>query len=90
MNKKVNLILSIIGLATEVFYLVNSLNIWVHHITINFATIVDSLFDILIVIVGVVLTIISILFHKENYKIANVINCISIGMLILSTFLLKC
>lgn len=90
MNKKVNLIFSIIGLATEVFYLVNSLNIWIHHITINFADIVDSLFDILIVVVGLVLTIISILSHKENYKIANVINYVSIVILILATFLLKC
>ena len=88
MNKKINLIFSIIGFMTEIFYLINALNIWIHHITISFANIIDSIFKILIVIVGLILIIISMIFHKENYKIVNVINYISIGILILSTFLL--
>lgn len=88
MNKKINLIFSIIGFMTEIFYLINALNIWIHHITISFANIIDSIFKILIVIVGIILIIISMIFHKENYKIVNVINYISIGILILSTFLL--
>ena len=88
MNKKINLIFSIIGFMTEMFYLINALNIWIHHITISFANIIDSIFKILIVIVGIILIIISMIFHKENYKIVNVINYISIGILILSTFLL--
>lgn len=88
MNKKINSIFSIIGFMTEIFYLINALNIWIHHITISFANIIDSIFKILIVIVGIILIIISMIFHKENYKIVNVINYISIGILILSTFLL--
>ena len=88
MNKKINLIFSIIGFMTEIFYLINALNIWIHHITISFANIIDSIFKILIVIVGIILIIISMIFHKENYKIVNVIYYISIGILILSTFLL--
>ena len=88
MNKKINLIFSIIGFMTEIFYLINALNIWIHHITISFANIIDSIFKILIVIVGLILIIISMIFHKENYKLVNVINYISIGILILSTFLL--
>lgn len=88
MNKKVNLFFSIIGFSTEIFYLINALNIWIHHITINFANIVDSILKILIVIVGLILTIISMIFHKENYKPVNIINYISIGLLIISTGLL--
>lgn len=88
MNKKVNLIFSIIGFSTEIFYLINALNIWIHHITINFANIVDSILKILIVIVGLILTIISMIFHKENYKLVNVINYISVVILVLSTVLL--
>lgn len=88
MNKKVNLIFSIIGFLTEIFYLINALNIWIHHITINFANIVDSILKILIVIIGLILTIISMIFHKENYKLVNVINYISVVSLVLSTFLL--
>lgn len=88
MNKKINSIFSIVGFMTEIFYLINALNIWIYHITISFTNIIDSIFKILIVIVGIILIIISMIFHKENYKIANVINYISIGILILSTFLL--
>lgn len=88
MNKKANLFFSVIGLATEIFYLINSLNIWIHHLSINFADIVDSLFNILIVIVGVVLIIVSMISHKENYKITNIINYLSVGILIFSTVLL--
>ena len=88
MNKKINSIFSIIGFMTEIFYLINALNIWIHHITISFANIIDSIFKILIVIVGIILIIISMIFHKENYKIVNVTNYISIAILVLSTFLL--
>lgn len=88
MNKKVNSVFSIIGFLTEIFYLINALHIWFRHITISFVNIIDSIFKILIVIVGLILMIISMIFHKENYKIINVINYISIGILILSTFLL--
>ncbi len=88
MNKKINSIFSIIGFMTEIFYLINALNIWIHHITISFTNIIDSIFKILIVIVGIILIIISMIFHKENYKIVNVTNYISIGILVLSTFLL--
>ena len=88
MNKKINSIFSIIGFMTEIFYLINALNIWIHHITISFANIIDSIFKILIVIVGLILIIISMIFHKENYKIVNATNYISIGILVLSTFLL--
>ena len=88
MNKKVNSILSMIGFLTEIFYLINALNIWIHHITISFVSIIDSIFKILIVIVGLILIIISMIFHKGNYKIVNVINYISIGILIVATFLL--
>ena len=88
MNKKVNSILSMIGLLTEIFYLINALHIRLHHITISFVSIIDSIFKILIVIVGLILIIISMIFHKGNYKIVNVINYISIGILIVATFLL--
>ena len=87
MNKKINLIFSIIGFVTEIFYLMNAFNIWFHHIGISFSNIIDSIFKILIVIVGLILIIISVIFHKENYKLVNVINYVSIGILILSTFL---
>ena len=88
MNKNVNLIFSMIGFLTEIFYLINALHIWFRHITINFANIIDSIFKILIVIVGLILIIISMIFHKENYKFVNVTNYISIGILVLSTFFL--
>lgn len=88
MNKKINLIFSMIGFLTEIFYLINALHIWFRHITISFVNIIDSIFKILIVIVGLILIIISMIFHKDNYKIVNVISCISIGILVFSTFLL--
>ncbi len=88
MNKKVNLVFSIIGFLTEIFYLINALHIWFRHITISFVNIVDSIFNIILVIVGLILLIISIIFHKRNYKLVNVINYISIGILVFSTFLL--
>ncbi len=47
MNKKVNLIFSIIGFLTEIFYLINALHIWFRHITISFVNIIDSIFKIL-------------------------------------------
>lgn len=87
MNRKINLIFCMIGFLTEIFYLINALNIWIHHITISFTNIIDSIFKILIVIVGLILIIISMIFRKDNYKIVNVINYISVGILILSTFL---
>lgn len=88
MDKKVNSLFSIIGFLTEIFYLINALYIWFHHITINFRSIIDSIFKILIVIVGLILIIVSMIFYKKNYKLVNVINYISIGILVLSTFLL--
>lgn len=88
MDKKVNSLFSIIGFLTEIFYLINALYIWFHHIIINFRSIIDSIFKILIVIVGLILIIVSMIFYKKNYKLVNVINYISIGILVLSTFLL--
>ena len=87
MNKSVNLSFSIIGLLTEIFYFVNAFNIWFHHIGISISSIVDSIFKILIVIVGLILIIISMIFHKENYKITNILNYIAVGILIISTLL---
>ena len=88
MNKKVNSVFSMLGFLTEIFYFINALHIWFRHIAISFVNIIDSIFKILIVVVGLILIIISMIFHKENYKIVNLINYISIGILILSTFLL--
>lgn len=88
MNKKVNLCFSIIGAATEIYYFLNAFNIWVHHIGVSFSNIVDSIPKILAVIVGLILIIVSMIFHKENYKSANIINYISIGLLVISTVLL--
>lgn len=87
MNKSVNLSFSIIGLLTEIFYFINAFNIWFHHIGISISNIVDSIFKILIVIVGLILIIISMIFHKENYKLTNILNYIAVGILIISTLL---
>ena len=88
MNKKVNLCFSIIGIATEIYYFLNAFNIWSHHIGIGLSNIADSIPKILVVIVGLILTIVSMIFHKENYKPVNIINYISIGLLVISTGLL--
>lgn len=58
------------------------------HIGINLSQIYDSLFKILVVIVGLILVIISMIFHKDNYKVVNIVNYVSIGILIISTGLL--
>ena len=68
MNKNVNAVFSGIGLLTQVFYLFNAFNIWFRHIGISLSQIYDSLFKILVVIVGLILVIISMIFHKDNYK----------------------
>lgn len=88
MNKNVNAVFSGIGLLTQVFYLFNALNIWFRHIGISLSQIYDSLFKILAVIVGLILVIISMIFHKYNYKVVNIVNYVSIGILIISTGLL--
>lgn len=88
MNKKINLCFSIIGVITEICYFLNAFNIWTHHIGVSFSNIIDSIPKILVVIVGLVLIIISMIFNKENYKSANIINYISIGLLVISTGLL--
>lgn len=88
MNKNVNAVFSGIGLLTQVFYLFNAFNIWFRHIGISLSQIYDSLFTILAVIVGLILVIISMIFHKYNYKVVNIVNYISIGILIISTGLL--
>lgn len=88
MNKNVNAVFSGIGLLTQVFYLFNAFNIWFRHIGISLSQIYDSLFKILIVIVGLILVIISMIFHKDNYKVVNIVNYVSIGILIISTGLL--
>mgnify|MGYP004636730853 FL=1 len=88
MNKNVNAVFSGIGLLTQVFYLFNAFNIWFRHIGISLSQIYDSLFKILAVIVGLILVIISMIFHKYNYKVVNIVNYISIGILIISTGLL--
>lgn len=88
MNKNVNAVFSRIGLLTQVFYLFNAFNIWFRHIGISLSQIYDSLFKILVVIVGLMLVIISMIFHKYNYKVVNIVNSVSIGILIISTGLL--
>lgn len=88
MNKNVNAVFSGIGLLTQVFYLFNAFNIWFRHIGISLSQIYDSLFKILAVIVGLILVIISMIFHKYNYKVVNIVNYISIGILIISTGML--
>jgi hypothetical protein len=88
MNKNVNAVFSGIGLLTQVFYLFNAFNIWFRHIGISLSQIYDSLFKILVVIVGLILVIISMIFHKDNYKVVNIVNYVSIGILIISTGLL--
>ena len=88
MNKNVNAVFSGIGLLTQVFYLINAFNIWFRHIGISLSQIHDSLFKILAVIVGLILVIISMIFHKDNYKVVNIVNYVSIGILIISTGLL--
>ena len=88
MNKNVNAVFSGIGLLTQVFYLFNAFNIWFRQIGISPSQIYDSLFKILIVIVGLILVIISMIFHKDNYKVVNIVNYVSIGILIISTGLL--
>lgn len=88
MNKNVNAVFSGIGLLTQVFYLFNVFNIWFRHIGISLSQIYDSLFKILVVIVGLILVIISMIFHKDNYKVVNIVNYVSIGILIISTGLL--
>lgn len=88
MNKNVNAVFSGIGLLTQAFYLFNAFNIWFRHIGISLSQIYDSLFKILVVIVGLMLVIISMIFHKYNYKVVNIVNYVSIGILIISTGLL--
>ena len=88
MNKNVNAVFSGIGLLTQVFYLFNAFNIWFRHIGISLSQIYDSLFKILAVIVGLILVIISMISHKYNYKVVNIVNYVSIGILIISTGLL--
>ena len=88
MNKNVNAVFSGIGLLTQVFYLFNAFNIWFRHIGISLSQIYDSLFKISAVIVGLILVIISMIFHKYNYKVVNIVNYVSIGILIISTGLL--
>lgn len=88
MNKNVNAVFSGIGLLTQVFYLFNAFNIWFRHIGISLSQIYDSLFKILAVVVGLILVIISMIFHKYNYKVVNIVNYVSIGIMIISTGLL--
>ncbi len=88
MNKKVNIILSIIGLSTEIFYFLNAINICIHHIGISFSNIIDSIPKILVVCIGLILTIASLIFYKDNYKFTNIINYISLLLLIFSTVIL--
>lgn len=88
MNKNINLTFSIIGLFAEIYFLTNAFNIWVHHIGISFADIVNSLFSILAVVIGVLLTIVSMIFYKNNYKATNIINYISIALLVISVIFL--
>lgn len=87
MNKKINLVFSIVGVLTQIYFLVNAFNIWFRHISINFASVIHSLFNILLVIVGVILTIISVIFHKENYNTTNTLNYISVILLVVGVTL---
>ena len=88
MNKNVNLTFSIIGLLAEIYFLTNAFDIWFRKIAINFADIVNSLFNILAVVIGVLLTIVSMIFYKNNYKATNIINYISIALLVISVIFL--
>lgn len=88
MNKNVNLTFSIIGLFAEIYFLTNAFNIWFRKIAINFADIVNSLFNILAVVIGALLTIVSMIFYKNNYKATNIINYISIALLVISVVFL--
>lgn len=88
MNKNLNAGFSFIGLLSQIFYLYNAFNIWFRHIGISLSQIYDSLFKIIIVIIGLILVFISMIFHKDNYKFVNVINYISIIILVISTVLL--
>ena len=88
MNKSLNVIFSFIGLLSQIFYLYNAFNIWSKHIGIGLSQIYDSLFKILIVVIGLILVFISMIFHKDNYKFVNIINYISIIVLVVSTGLL--
>lgn len=88
MNKNLNTIFSIVGLLSQFFYLYNAFNIWFRHIGISLSQIYDSLFKILVIIVGLILIFISMIFHKDNYKFVNIINYIAIIVLIISTGLL--
>lgn len=84
MNKTLNTFFSIFGLSAQIYFLINAFNIWVHHITINFKTIIESVFDILFVVVGILFSIISCIFYKNNYRVTNIINYISMAMLFVS------
>lgn len=88
MNKNINATFSIIGLMCQIFYFINSFNIWFRHIGISLSQIYDSLFKILVVIIGIILIFISMIFHKDNYKFVNIINYIAIIILVVSTGLL--
>ena len=85
MNKKINAIFTGLGLVSQIFYLWNAFNIWFRHIGISLSQIYDSLFKILVVVVGFVLVIIS---HRDNYKIVNIFNYIAVVLLVVSTGLL--
>lgn len=88
MNKKINLTFSILGLLAEIFYFTNSFNIWFRHLVITPKRIVEAIPQILIVAIGLILTIISMIFYKDNHKLVNILNYIAIFMLIVSTVLL--
>lgn len=88
MNKKVNIIFSTIGLLTEIFYFLNAINIWIHHIGISFSNIIDSIPKILIVCLGLILTIVSLISYKDNYKCTNIVNYVSLILLLISTVIL--
>lgn len=88
MNKNVNLTFSIIGLFAVIYFLTNAFNIWFRKIAINFADIVNSLFNILAVVIGALLTIVSMIFYKNNYKATNIVNYISIALLVISVVFL--
>lgn len=85
MNKNLNAGFSFIGLLSQIFYLYNAFNIWFVHIGISLSKIYDSLFKILVIIIGLILILISMIFHKDNYKFVNIMNYISIIILIVST-----
>ena len=88
MNKKINAIFTGLGLVSQIFYLWNAFNIWFRHIGISLSQIYDSLFKILVVVVGFVLVIISMIFHRDNYKIVNIFNYIAVT--VDNTFHCKC